>query len=129
MLVGVIDVAEERGAEDAEREEEAEGEAEEDGGEDGVGDDHRVHVPAAALLLELPTIRGIVLQPTVLDSPFIDSYDESIIDNRYCRYYRYFDNKNAVPMYLEDAGLHGGGDGEHQGGDHDADAETHVDLE
>ena len=71
MLVGVIDVAEERGAEDAEREEEAEGEAEEDGGEDGVGDDHRVHVPAAALLLELPTIRGIVLQPTVIDSPFI----------------------------------------------------------
>ena len=80
MLVGVIDVAEERGAEDAEREEEAEGEAEEDGGEDGVGDDHRVHVPAAALLLELTTIRGIVLQPTVIDSPFIDSYDESIID-------------------------------------------------
>ena len=80
MLVGVIDVAEERGAEDAEREEEAEGEAEEDGGEDGVGDDHRVHVPAAALLLELPTIRRIVLQPTVIYNPFIDSYDESIID-------------------------------------------------
>ena len=80
MLVGVVDVAEERGAEDAEREEEAEGEAEEDGGEDGVGDDHRVHVPAAALLLELPTIWGIVLQPTVINSPVIDSYVKSIID-------------------------------------------------
>ena len=80
MLVRIVGVSQERRAKDTEREEETECETEEDGGEDGVGDDHRVHVPAAALLLELPTIRGIVLQPTVLDSPFIDSYDESIID-------------------------------------------------
>ena len=68
MLVGVIDVAEERGAEDAEREEEAEGEAEEDGGADGVGDDHGVHVPAPALLLERSqSLWTIVLEHSRLD--------------------------------------------------------------
>lgn len=62
MLVRIIDVPEERRAEDTEREEEAEGEAEEDGGEDGVGDDHSVHIPAATLLLEFSAIRRIVLE-------------------------------------------------------------------
>ncbi len=47
-------MAEEGGAQDAEGEEEAHGEAEEEGGEDGVGYQHRVHVPAPALLLQTP---------------------------------------------------------------------------
>ena len=51
MLVRVIDIPEEGRAKDAEGEEEAHGEAEHQGGEDGVGDQHRVDVEAAALLL------------------------------------------------------------------------------
>ena len=56
MLVGVVDVPEERGAQDAEGEEEAEGEAEEEGGEDGVGDEHGVDVKTPALLTEWPLV-------------------------------------------------------------------------
>ena len=67
MLVRIIHVTEERRAEDAEGEQEAEGETEEDGGKDGVGDDHGVHVPAAALLLELAAVRRIVLEHPGLD--------------------------------------------------------------
>ena len=65
MLVRVECVPEQRGAEDAKREEEAEGEAEEDGGEDGVGDDHGVDVPAAALLLEVPSWRIVQEDPSL----------------------------------------------------------------
>lgn len=67
MLIRIIHVTEERRPEDAQGEQEAEGEAEEDGGEDGVGDDHRVHVPAPTLLLEFSAIRGIVLKHPSLD--------------------------------------------------------------
>ena len=56
VLVRVVDVPEERGAQDAEGEEEAEGEAEEEGGEDGVGDEHGVDVEAPALLAERPLV-------------------------------------------------------------------------
>lgn len=68
MLVRVVDVPEERRAEDAEGEEEAEGEAEEHGGKDGVGDDHGVHVPAPTLLLELAAVWGVVQEHAGLDS-------------------------------------------------------------
>ena len=66
MLVRVVDVSQERRPEDAEGEEEAEGETEEDGGEDGVGDDHGVHVPAPALLLE-HAVGRVVLEHGGLD--------------------------------------------------------------
>ena len=68
MFIRIKHVPQQRRAEDAETEEEAEGEAEEDGGADGVGDDHGVHVPAPALLLERSqSLWTIVLEHSRLD--------------------------------------------------------------
>ena len=68
MFIRIKHVPQQRRPEDAETEEEAEGEAEEDGGADGVGDDHGVHVPAPALLLEgSQSLWTIVLEHSRLD--------------------------------------------------------------
>ena len=65
MLIRIIDVSQEGRTQDAQGEEEAEGETEEDGGEDGVSDDHGVDVPAAALLLEVPSWRIVQEDPSL----------------------------------------------------------------
>ena len=52
VLVRIVDVPKEGGAEDAQGEQETEGEAEEEGGEHGEGDEHGVGVEGPALLLE-----------------------------------------------------------------------------